>query len=82
MTISLNVKVNGDYVATVKHSIDGEAQPDTVVTGGSERSINFRHGAENTYVITEQSKADFEKDSDGEAPGDDLAESRTHNEGE
>lgn len=62
MTTTVKIHVNGDYVATVKHKVDGEEQPDTIVTGGSERTLYFAHGKTNEFTVTEQSKADFEKD--------------------
>lgn len=54
MTISIKVHVNGDYRATVKHTIEGDPQPDTVIDGTGEGQIYFRHGKVNTFEITEQ----------------------------
>lgn len=54
MTISLSIKVNGEYEATVKHAVEGVDQPDTVVGPYSEKYISFRHGVPNTLVITEE----------------------------
>jgi hypothetical protein len=59
MTISLKVSVNGNYKATIQHTIDGEPQRETVISGvGSrypvETQISFQHGKKNDYSITEE----------------------------
>lgn len=60
MTISLKASVSGHYRATFIHKIDGVEQEQRFVVEGTpsgpavEQSLPFRHGAENSYVGTEE----------------------------
>lgn len=58
MTVTLKVHVNGNYRATVKHSVteDGKTTELTPVEVGPQetKDVSFRHGAVNTLEVTEE----------------------------
>ena len=55
MTITVKVRVNGNYRATVKQTIEGEEKPDiTIVNPQEEKQLYFRHDKTNTFEITEE----------------------------
>lgn len=67
MTISMSVKVSGNYEATVKHTVErpntkvAEEGTETKVGPNSEGWVPFTHGAKNTYEITEEYLGDKPK---------------------
>lgn len=54
MTVSIKVHVNGNYRATIKQSVDGALIDTIVVEPQEEKQVFFRHGVENTLVMTEE----------------------------
>lgn len=55
MTISLTLKVNGNYRATVVHKVNGEQHGEPLqVVQGDQGYVPFQHGSTNTYEITEE----------------------------
>ncbi|HEX9429597.1 MAG TPA: hypothetical protein VF944_04400 [Candidatus Bathyarchaeia archaeon] len=55
MTTTVKVHVNGQYRATVVHTVDGEVK-DTVLVGPSEeKALAAYHGHTNSFTVTEES---------------------------
>lgn len=56
MTITLNVRVNGNYRARVTPQVDGQPAGETVIVDGpsGDTQIYFQHGSVNTFRIEEE----------------------------
>lgn len=61
MTITLNVRVGGDYRATVVPTVEGQPAGEPIIVDGpsGDKQIYFQHGKTNTFVITEESLHDI-----------------------
>lgn len=61
MTTTVKVHVNGRYRATVKQTIDGQAEEPVTIDGGQEKTLHFRHGSVNVFEISEEEMPADEK---------------------
>lgn len=63
MTTTIKVHTNGNYLTTIVQTVEGEPGPRTPVEvrHGEEKHLYFRHGAKNTFVITEEYLGDVAK---------------------
>lgn len=54
MTTTVKVHVNGNYKATVTHTVDGKPQEPVEVGPQEEKSFTAYHGSANTFEVTEE----------------------------
>lgn len=82
MTITLNVRVNGDYRATVVPTVEGQPSGEAIYVDGpnGDALVYFQHGKTNTFVISEESLADVraremngDQPTEGDQPTDESA---------